>query len=169
MISIEERKLGRARLAKPRVDVVYLIIGAQGAGSSLELKELGMRALDAGLIIPEESLILKRVAYLSSGIELSTRAADNAALILLPVGVFFLTLVHTPPYSYCFSLGNCKHLSCCRAAYRQCTVSFALFRSRVEGCSWRTILAFATSCLEVVRWVAGDALTPVKMGYLLGT
>lgn len=170
VISIEERELGRARLAKPRIDVVYLIVGAQGASSSLEIKELGMRALDAGLIIPEESLILKTVAHLSSGIELSTRAADNAALVLLTVRVSLLTLVaHTTIFELLF-LGAIASICLAVELLTASTLYlFALFRCRVEGGSLSALLALATSCVEVVRCVAGDALSPVEMGSLLGT
>lgn len=93
-----------------------------------------MRALDAGLIIPEESLILKTVAYLGSGIELSARAADNAALILLTVRVSLLTLVAHTTVFVLFFLGAIAGICLAVELLTASTLYlFALFRSRVEG------------------------------------
>jgi len=170
MFSIEERKLRRTRLTNPGIDVICLIIGTHSARAILEIKEFRMSALNAGLIIPEESLILKTVTNLGSSIELSASAANNTTLILLTIRVSFLTLVAATTIFELFFLWTNTGV---RLAVKFLAIGtlklFTLFSGRVEGGTFRALLTFATSCVEVVRCCTSDALATVEIWFLLGT
>ena len=65
MLSVEKGEIKRTSLAEHCVNVIALIIGAFGAGESLEVPKGRVDALQAGFVVPKIGLFLKAVACLS--------------------------------------------------------------------------------------------------------
>lgn len=167
-VPIVEWEMRRAGFAEHGVDVVGLVFGASDAGLGLEVKVLGMYALDAGMFVPEVALIFKAFTGLGGGIEASPCSAQQASTVLLAVGIALPTLVAGAPVFEFLILGTRAVSLAVRLLSARALGLLALAGGLTVGGALCTRDAGVATLVEVVGCVAGHALVIGKVWFLRG-